>query len=56
MTELVEAKRARPGADVTSRLLVHPAGLTDDEVIRDLRVLLIAATSRPPTGSPTHCG
>ncbi|MCC9309212.1 cytochrome P450 [Kitasatospora sp. RB6PN24] len=42
MTELVEAKRARPGADVTSRLLVHPAGLTDDEVIRDLRVLLIA--------------
>ncbi|GAA1981597.1 cytochrome P450 [Kitasatospora viridis] len=42
MAELVEAKRARPGADLTSRLLVHPAGLTDDEVIRDLRVVLIA--------------
>ncbi|MFE9427232.1 cytochrome P450 [Kitasatospora sp. NPDC006697] len=42
MAELVEAKRARPGADLTSRLLVHPAGLSDDEVIRDLRVLLIA--------------
>ncbi|PYC76932.1 cytochrome [Streptomyces tateyamensis] len=40
--ELVESKRTEPGADITSRLLVHPAGLTDDEVMRDLRVLLIA--------------
>jgi cytochrome P450 len=42
MMELVEAKRSEPGADITSRLLVHPAGLSDDEVMRDLRVLLIA--------------
>ncbi|WP_327066997.1 cytochrome P450 [Kitasatospora sp. NBC_01302] len=42
MLELVEAKRAEPGADLTSRLLVHPAGLSDDEVVRDLRVLLAA--------------
>jgi cytochrome P450 len=42
MLELVEAKRAQPGADITSRLLVHPAGLSDDEVMRDLRVLLAA--------------
>ncbi|MFI9274777.1 cytochrome P450 [Kitasatospora sp. NPDC052896] len=42
MSELVEAKRQRAGADLTSRLLVHPAGLTDEEVMRDLRVVLIA--------------
>ncbi len=42
MLELVEAKRGRPGADLTSRLLVHPAGLSDEEVMRDLRVVLAA--------------
>ncbi|MCX4746491.1 cytochrome P450 [Kitasatospora sp. NBC_01287] len=42
MVDLVEDKRAAPGVDITSRLLVHPAGLDDDEVMRDLRVLLAA--------------
>lgn len=42
MLELVEAKRNRAGADITSRLLVHQAGLSDEEVMRDLRVILIA--------------
>jgi cytochrome P450 len=41
MLKLVQEKRVRPGADVTSRLLRHRAALTDEEVMRDLRVLLI---------------
>ncbi|GAA1172968.1 cytochrome P450 [Kitasatospora gansuensis] len=42
MLGLVHRKRAEPGPDVTSRLLGHQAGLTDEEVMRDLRVILIA--------------
>ena len=42
MLKLVRRKRAEPGPDVTSRLLGHPAGLTDEEVMRDMRVILIA--------------
>ncbi|MFH8384907.1 cytochrome P450 [Kitasatospora sp. NPDC018058] len=42
MLALVEEKAEHPGADVASRMLEHPAGLTHDEVMRDLRVLLIA--------------
>ncbi|GAA4866815.1 cytochrome P450 [Kitasatospora terrestris] len=42
MLGLVHRKREDPGPDVTSRLLEHSAGLTDEEVMRDLRVLLIA--------------
>ncbi|MFG2821967.1 cytochrome P450 [Kitasatospora sp. NPDC048365] len=42
MLGLVHRKREDPGPDVTSRLLEHAAGLTDEEVMRDLRVLLIA--------------
>ncbi|WP_035797650.1 cytochrome P450 [Kitasatospora mediocidica] len=42
MLELVETKRERPGADVTTSLLQHPAALSDEEIMRDLRVLLIA--------------
>ncbi len=42
MLELVEEKAAHPGDDVASRMLAHPAGLNHDEIMRDLRVMLIA--------------
>ncbi|MER5638680.1 cytochrome P450 [Kitasatospora sp. NPDC002227] len=42
MLALVREKREHPGADITSRLLEHQAGLTDEEVMRDMRVILIA--------------
>ncbi|MEU9046412.1 MULTISPECIES: cytochrome P450 [unclassified Kitasatospora] len=42
MLALVEEKAEYPGADVASRMLAHEAGLSHDEVMRDLRVLLIA--------------
>ncbi|GAA0657924.1 cytochrome P450 [Kitasatospora atroaurantiaca] len=42
MLKLVQEKRERPGPDITSRLLAHEAGLTDEEVMRDMRVILIA--------------
>ena len=41
--DLVQAKRAEPGPDVPSRLIAHPAGLTDDEIIIDLLVVMAAA-------------
>ncbi|MBO0808865.1 MAG: cytochrome P450, partial [Actinobacteria bacterium] len=40
---LVKESRGRPGADVPSRLIGHPAGLTDDEIVIDLLVVLAAA-------------
>ncbi|MDT3398309.1 cytochrome P450 [Streptomyces sp. B1866] len=39
LRDLVAAKKRRPGADVTSWLLAHPAGFTDDEVLHNLVVL-----------------
>lgn len=36
LAELVAAKRAEPGEDVTSRLLRHPAGLDEDEMVHQL--------------------
>ncbi|WP_441249990.1 cytochrome P450 [Kitasatospora sp. McL0602] len=42
MLALVRAKREQPGADITSRMLEHAAGLSDEEVMRDMRVILIA--------------
>ncbi|MBA2946397.1 cytochrome P450 [Streptomyces himalayensis] len=36
-------RRAQPEEDFTSRLIAHPAKLTDDEVAQNLRVVLIAA-------------
>ncbi|MGS2587769.1 cytochrome P450 [Streptomyces hebeiensis] len=39
---LIEDKRERPGPDVTSRMLGHPAGLTDEEVRADLIAILSA--------------
>lgn len=42
MIDLVAAKHENPGADVPSRMLAHPAGLTDEELMRDLTVLMVA--------------
>lgn len=49
MRRLVADRRARPDRDVPSRLLAHPAGLTDEEVIIDLLVVMAAA--QQPTGN-----
>jgi cytochrome P450 len=43
MSDLLTTKRAQPGADVPSRLLSHPALLTDGEMVQDLLVVLAAA-------------
>ncbi|MFG3252642.1 cytochrome P450 [Streptomyces sp. NPDC048172] len=42
--ELVALKRARPGPDVTSWLIAHPAGLSDEELLHTLVVLMGAGT------------
>ncbi|MBC6464350.1 cytochrome P450 [Actinomadura alba] len=42
MGRLLESKRAHPGPDVPSRMLAHPAGLSDDELIQDLLLLMVA--------------
>jgi len=46
--ELVARKRVRPGEDVTSWLLAHPAGLDDAELVHQL-FTLYAAASEPLT-------
>jgi cytochrome P450 len=43
MRDLLTVKRANPGADIPSRLIEHPAQLTDDEMVMDLLVVLAAA-------------
>ncbi|GAA0465563.1 cytochrome P450 [Streptomyces sp. NPDC046215] len=43
LRKLVARKRVEPGADFTTWLLEHPAGLSDDEVQQHLRLVLIAA-------------
>ncbi|MBO8198344.1 cytochrome P450 [Streptomyces smyrnaeus] len=43
LQRLVERKRAFPGHDVGSKLIEHPARLTDDEVREHLRLTLVAA-------------
>src|SRR5690606_27886358 len=40
MGELVAARRRRPGPDVVSRMIGHPAALRDEELIPDLVVVL----------------
>ncbi|GAA3254647.1 cytochrome P450 [Nonomuraea helvata] len=45
VSRLVAAKRARPGHDVTSHLLAHAARLTDEEIVQDLMVLVLASHS-----------
>ncbi|GGX85459.1 cytochrome P450 [Streptomyces minutiscleroticus] len=44
--QLVKEKRERPGADVTSRMVLHPAGLDDEEIVQDL-ISVIAAAQQP---------
>ncbi|MFI0923953.1 cytochrome P450 [Streptomyces sp. NPDC021012] len=42
LEQLVVEKHARPGHDIASALLAHPAGLTDEEVQHHLRLILLA--------------
>ncbi|WP_053161384.1 cytochrome P450 [Streptomyces caatingaensis] len=42
LTELVRAKQARPGEDLTSWLLAHPEGLSPEEVLHHLAVIIVA--------------
>lgn len=44
LARLVALKRAEPGADVMSWMMAHPAGLTDEEMIHQLVVLMGAGT------------
>ncbi|MFJ1703747.1 cytochrome P450 [Kitasatospora sp. NPDC088346] len=43
LRQLIDRKRDAPGADLPSWLLQHDAGLTEDEVLEHLRVILVAA-------------
>ncbi|MDH6119119.1 cytochrome P450 [Kitasatospora sp. GAS204B] len=43
LRRMMERKRVAPGADLVSWLMQHNAGLTDDEVLEHLRVVLLAA-------------
>ena len=45
IAQLVKDKHEHPGADVASRMLAHPAGLTDDEAAIDL--LMVVAAAKP---------
>ncbi|MEU3547151.1 cytochrome P450 [Streptomyces longwoodensis] len=47
--QLVKDKRERPGPDVTSRMLLDPAGLTDEEIVQDL--ISVIAAAQQPTGN-----
>ncbi|WP_151772833.1 cytochrome P450 [Streptomyces abyssomicinicus] len=49
LRRLVDEKRAAPGPDVTSRMLAHPAGLTDEEIVQDL--ISVIAAAQQPTGN-----
>ncbi|KDN84462.1 cytochrome P450 [Kitasatospora cheerisanensis KCTC 2395] len=42
LTDLVLSRRERPGADLASWLLTHPVGLSDEEVVHHLMVILVA--------------
>ncbi|MER5604202.1 cytochrome P450 [Streptomyces sp. NPDC002265] len=42
--DLVAHKRRQPGADLTSWLMAHEAGLTDDELVSELYLLIGAGT------------
>lgn len=44
--QLVKDKRAEPGADVVSRMLAHPEGLSDDAIVQDL-ISVVAAAQQP---------
>ncbi|MFF2779359.1 cytochrome P450 [Streptomyces sp. NPDC058052] len=42
LEQLVRDKRDKPGQDIASALMSHPAGLTDEEVVHHLRLILLA--------------
>lgn len=42
LTDLVLSRRQQPGEDLVSWLLGHPVGLTDEEVVHHLMVILVA--------------
>lgn len=42
LLELIEQKKRQPGADLTSWLLEHPVGLSDQEVLHNLVVIIVA--------------
>lgn len=44
LAELIQARKAQPGRDVTSWMLSHPQTLTDDEVLYQLYCLVGAGT------------
>ncbi|MFJ2272152.1 cytochrome P450 [Streptomyces sp. NPDC087849] len=46
LRQLVKDKRESPGPDITSRMLLDPAGLTDEEIVQDL-ISVIAAAQQP---------
>ncbi|WP_406408427.1 cytochrome P450 [Streptomyces halstedii] len=48
VTDLVAERRVRPGKDLTTYLLAHPAGLDDDEVVRQI-TLIMSAGHNPTT-------
>ncbi|MGW0790431.1 cytochrome P450 [Streptomyces sp. NPDC002911] len=45
LTELIALKRRRPAADLTTRLMEHPAQLSDEEVLHQLVTLLSGGTA-----------
>lgn len=46
LRQLVKEKRMAPGPDVTSRMVMHPAGLSDEEIVQDL-ISVISAAEQP---------
>ncbi|MFD5082906.1 cytochrome P450 [Kitasatospora sp. NPDC058201] len=42
LVDLVRLRRTTPSADLTSWLLAHPAGLTDEEAVHHLVVMMVA--------------
>jgi cytochrome P450 len=45
LAELIALKRRQPGEDLTTRLMEHSAGLTDEEVLHQLVTLLSGGTA-----------
>ncbi|MGW3819041.1 cytochrome P450 [Streptomyces sp. NPDC005046] len=45
LAELIALKHRQPGADLTTQLMKHPAGLTDEEVLHQLVTLLSGGTA-----------
>jgi cytochrome P450 len=45
LLDLIARKKQRPGADLTSWLLEHPVGLSDEEVLHNLVVIIVAGNN-----------